>query len=625
MTGPSLIAAIALLPLLAALAVGFGRPAGQYRRAQLAVWLLGAACAASVAALVQVASGEPLAYRFYEPAAIGRLVLPVGYHVDRLAAVMMVLVSGVGTLIFRYSLRYMFQEPGYGRFLVHIAVTTAVLLAMVASPNLVMLFVCWQLLSYLLYQLAHNLGHTGTRDGAVRTFRVLRIGDAIFLAGILLAQFLYGTTEFTDLFARAARAPGVLTPIPGVEVSGATAVALLVFLGAMGKSAQFPLHVWLPRSLFAPTPVHALLHAGIINACGFLINRLAPLFGQSPAVLHLAFVVGAVTAVLGASMMLVQSDIKRTLGFSTIGQMGYMVMECGLGAFSLAVFHLIAHGLFKAFVFLGCGNVIHKARHEPGLPPVVPADDGGRLHPLTWITGFVTTLLLPLAIVLLAHGAIHVPLMASQGALIFLFFSWVTSSQAILTLVRLRAVESGGIAAIMLGTLLVVIFTYLFAAARFDAFLYPDPGATAAYFRAAALPGPVFDALIAVTTALVLLSWGYLFAAARGRTMRVPSAARALGGRLYVLLVNQLYLDRLAGAFSRRRPPALRWNPSPLAAGLALALHAAAGVTPFLVVAAAGGSAGALQGPLAAGALATAWLAGTWCLFELTHAAMVGK
>ena len=115
----------------------------------------------------------------------------------------------------------------------------------------------------------------------------------------------------------------------------------------MSKSAQFPLHVWLPRSLYAPTPVHALLHAGIINAGGFLINRLAPLFGMSSTTLHVAFVVGTMTAVLGATMMLAQNDIKKTLGFSTIGQMGYMIMECGLGAFSLAVFHLIAHGLLR--------------------------------------------------------------------------------------------------------------------------------------------------------------------------------------------------------------------------------------------------------------------------------------
>ena len=137
----------------------------------------------------------------------------------------------------------------------------------------------------------------------------------------------------------------------------------------MSKSAQFPLHMWLPDSLYAPTPVHALLHAGIINAGGFLLARLAPLYALSPATLHLVFAVGMLTALLGSSMMLVQNDIKKTLGYSTIGQMGFMIMECGLGAYGLAIFHLIAHGLFKGTIFLNCGYVIHAARQEPRQPP----------------------------------------------------------------------------------------------------------------------------------------------------------------------------------------------------------------------------------------------------------------
>ncbi|MDB5096561.1 MAG: putative NADH-quinone oxidoreductase, subunit [Cyanobacteria bacterium RYN_339] len=586
---------------------------------------MGGAFVGAVAALYQVAVGEPIAFRFYDPAAISRLAFPVGYRVDRLAAVMMVLVSGVGTLIFRYSTRYMYQEPGYGRFMALVALTTAVLLGMVASPNLIMLFVCWQFLSYLLYQLAHNLEHAATCQGAVRTFRVLRVGDAIFLAGILLAQFLYGTTEFGTMFERAAHDHTAFAPFPGLHLTGATAVALLVFLGAMGKSAQFPMHVWLPRSLYAPTPVHALLHAGIINACGFLINRLAPLFGQCPATLHLAFFVGLTTAILGASMMLVQNDIKRTLGFSTIGQMGYMVMECGLGAFSLAVFHLIAHGLFKAYVFLACGNVIHKARKEPTLPPGEESQGEDAIRPVTWLTGFITTLVLPLALLLVAHGVLHVPLLESQGAIIFLFFSWMTSCQAILTLVRLKAVASWKVCATMLATLLAVVFTYLFAATRFDAFLYPGAGESAAYFRAAALPGPLFESLVVLTTAAVVTSWGILYASTRGRVLRLPVRLQELKNWVYVLLANQLYLERVIGTFARpRRKRGVPRAAHPAAAGLSLAAHAAAGVMPFGLVAALGGvtQIQALNLPLAAVVLAAGWFAISWLLFEVTHGAM---
>lgn len=312
----------------------------------------------------------------------------------------------------------------------------------------------------------------------------------------------------------------------------------------MTKSAQFPLHVWLPNSLYAPTPVHALLHAGIINAGGFLINRLAPLYGLSPATLHVAFLIGMLTAILGASMMLAQNDIKKTLGFSTIGQMGYMIMECGLGAFALAVFHLIAHGIFKATVFLNCGNVIHKARQEPAFPPVQTSADETRFSRLAWTTGFFTTLVMPLVILLAAHGVLRIPIIHAQGSVIFLFFIWVTSSQAILTLTRLRGIPSWKVSAAMLATLLLVLFTYLFAAERFTAFLYPDRAEVDFYFTAAALPGPLFDALVGMMTVLIVVGWVHVYAETRGQAMRRPAWLERWYAPVYLLLVNRLYVDR---------------------------------------------------------------------------------
>ena len=328
-------------------------------------------------------------------------------------------------------------------------------------------------------------------------------------------------------------------------------MTLLLFIGGMSKSAQFPLHVWLPRSLYAPTPVHALLHAGIINAGGFLINRLAPLFGLSSTTLHVAFVVGTVTAILGATMMLAQNDIKKTLGFSTIGQMGYMIMECGLGAFSLAVFHLIAHGLFKATVFLNCGNVIHKARQDPESPQADPREEEKEFSPLTWSTGFVTTLLIPLLILLATHGVLRIPLLESQGTVIFLFFIWITSSQAILTLTRLRAIASWKVSSAMLLTLLFVVFVYLFAVESFTAFLYPNPDEVASYFQAADLPNWLFDSMVVMATILTVVSWGYLYMRAHGQTMWVPDWVEGLRLRLYVLFMNRLYMDELYHALGR--------------------------------------------------------------------------
>ena len=528
-----------------------GDEGSRHQRAKIAAYPIGAAFLGAIATLWLVATQGPITIRFYDPASLSMLAFPMGFYIDRLSAVMMVLISGVGTIIYTYSIGYMYQDPNDRRYLALIAFTTSVLLCMVSSANLMMLFLFWQILSYMLYLLAHNHAHAATLDGAFRTFTLLRVGDVAFLSGIVLAHQLYGTLEFHALFAKAAELPITLTPLPGIEIGGATAVTLLLFIGAMSKSAQFPIHIWLPRSLYAPTPVHALLHAGIINAGGFLINRLAPLYGLSSTTLHVAFVVGMVTAVLGATMMLAQNDIKKTLGFSTIGQMGYMIMECGLGAFSLAVFHLIAHGLFKATVFLSCGNVIHKARQEPEFPQTNHAAKEEEFSRLTWATGFLTTLLIPLVILLVSHGVLHIPLRDSQGTVIFLFFIWVTSSQAILTLIRLRAVASWKVSAAMLLILLFVVFIYLFAVESFTTFLYPNPAEVASYFQAAALPNWLFDGLIGGTALVIILGWFYIYAQAQGRTMWVPDWVEGLRLRLYVLFLNRLYLDELYQALGR--------------------------------------------------------------------------
>ncbi len=538
-----------LLPLLTALIVAVGDDRSRRARSQLAVLPIGAAFCGAIATLYLVTTQGPISIRFYDAASAASLTFPIGFYIDRLSAVMMVLISGIGTVIYAYSIDYMYQDPHEPRYLALIGLALFVLLCLVSSANLMMLFLLWQLLSFLLYLLAHNHTHAGTLEGAFKTFTLLRVGDVTFLAGIVLAYALYGTLEFPALFAKAAESSVTLSPLPGLDISGATAVTILLFIGGMSKSAQFPFHIWLPHYLYAPTPATALLHAGIINAGGFLINRLAPLFGLSSTTLHVAFVVGTLTAVLGASMMLAQNDIKKTLGFSTVGQMGYMIMECGLGAFSLAVFHLIAHGLFKATVFLNSGNEIHKARQEAHLPHTGHEEEEQTFSPLTWSTGFVTTLMIPLLILLITHGALHIPLLESQGTVIFLFFIWLTSSQAILTLTRLRAIASWKVSSAMLLTLLFIVFVYLFAVESFTAFLYPNPVEVASYFQAADLPNWMFDCIVLMATIMTVLSWCYLYMQAHGRTIWLPKWAsrRIEGGRngLYVLFMNRLHADEL--------------------------------------------------------------------------------
>ena len=544
MVFPNFPAIILLAPLLAALLIGLlARPLGA-KVSRIGVAAEVAAFALSLAVLYEVTNNGPQVIHFL-PARDG--LLQFSLHIDRLAAVMLVHIAAITTLIHFFSLSYMRQEPGHVRYYSLLAFTTFILFAMVTSANLLLLFFCWQALSWLLPLLSTNNDHVPTQQGTFRTFIMQRAGDVAFLAGALLAYGFYGTFDLQQLFSRAAGAQYSVEIWPGgLAIHANTAITLLIFIGAMSKSAQFPFHIWLPDYLYAPTPVTALLHAGIINAGGFLLARLAPLYALSPTTLHWTFAVGMLTALLGSSMMLVQNDIKKTLGYSTIGQMGFMIMECGLGAYGLAIFHLIAHGLFKGTIFLNSGYLIHAARQEPRQPNQDQPVSSFEFSTLTWLTGFSTTLILPLVIVLAAHGILNIPLADSQGAAIFLFFGWATSAQAMLTLYRLRAVASWKVAVVMLTALFVVILTYLMAAESFTHFLYPGAGEVANHFRAGALPGIVFDLLVIAFALVIILGWILIYAASHGRTIQVPAWATTLQVRLYLLLINRLYLDTLS-------------------------------------------------------------------------------
>ena len=535
---------IILAPLAAGLMLGLLGRAVEQKVGRIGVAAEVLSFALSLVVLYEVTTGGPQTIQI-SPWDGGFLSFHL--YIDRLSAVMLVHIAAISIFIHLFSIRYMQQERGYARFHSLLAFTTFVLFGMVSSANLLMLFVFWQLLSWLVPLLSYNYTHLPTVRGAFRTFIMQRAGDAAFLGAVVLAYHFYETLEFSQLFRRAAELETGLSLWPGgPEMGAGTAVTLLIFIGAMSKSAQFPLHMWLPDSLYAPTPVHALLHAGIINASGFLLSRLAPLYALSPVTLHIVFAVGMLTALLGSSMMLVQSDIKKTLGYSTIGQMGFMIMECGLGAYGLAIFHLIAHGLFKGTIFLNCGYVIHAARQEPRFPPSNAATESGEFSNLTWLTGFITTLILPLIIILAAHGILRIPVRDSQGTVIFLFFGWATSSQAILTLYRLRAVASWKIAAAMLSTLSFVIVTYLLAAESFSHFLFPAPGEVARNFHAGALPVMLFDFLVATFALIIILGWILIYAASHGRTIPMPQWVDAFQVRIYLLLVNRLYLDVLS-------------------------------------------------------------------------------
>ncbi|MCA9464084.1 MAG: NADH-quinone oxidoreductase subunit L [Nitrospira sp.] len=540
------------LPLFVAMIIGLqGKRLGSHV-APLGIIGVATSCVLAFLTLYHVTIDGPLQFTIGMFGQESNSVFAVGMLVDRLTAVMMVLITSVSVVIHVYSRRYLQGDPGYARFYGLLSFMTFTILSLVSSINLLMLFIFWQLLSVALYLLlAFNYSHPPAYRYARKTLLVHRLGDVSFLCGLLLTWKYFGTFEFAELFRLAAeKAPTFSLEVGlSVEIGILPLICALIFIGAMAKSAQFPLHVWLPDTMDSPTPVSALMHAGIINAGGFLLNRLAPLYVLSPSTLHIVFVVGVFSVLIGASMMLVQNDIKKTLGFSTMGQMGYMIMECGLGAFALAIFHLIAHGLFKASLFLGSGGLIHAARVEPKFPATSGHRPTKFPTQLTLLTGMSVTLLMPLVILLVAHGALNVPLQDAHGAVIFLFFGWVTASQAIFSLYRLNAVASWKVAGAMIATLFLIGFTYLWAGEVFTHFLYPSPGQSDAFFEAAALHPQIFDALILVATLIVLGGWFLLYASAQGKKVLNPQWVIAIRQRVYVLLINRCYLDQIYEKF----------------------------------------------------------------------------
>lgn len=325
----------------------------------------------SLAAFIDVAGGHHSTFRLYTWLTSGTLDIHIGLMIDRLTAVMLLLVTAVSALVHIYTIGYMQGDPGYARFFSYIALFTFSMLMLVLADNFLQLFVFWEavgLCSYLL------IGHWYERPSAVtaatKAFVVNRVGDFGFLLGLLLVFTTFNSLDYATVFANVGREAGqvmnVLGPVGGtLEVSTLTVICLLLFVGAVGKSAQVPLHVWLPDAMEGPTPISALIHAATMVTAGvFMVARLAPLYDASPAAMSVVAVVGALTMVVGATIALTQTDIKRVVAYSTMSQLGYMMMGCGLGAYAAGMYHLLTHGAFKALLFLGCGSVIIALHHE---------------------------------------------------------------------------------------------------------------------------------------------------------------------------------------------------------------------------------------------------------------------
>ena len=320
-------------------------------------WLAALQClSATVAIIVFLATslGQSIHLRMLE---IG--IAEVSVHYDGVAALMLALVSFVGLVVCRYSIRYLDGDPSQGNYFRWVSFTIGAVSLLVLSGNLLMFFCSWVATSFGLHHLLlHYPNLPGAQRAAWTKFTISRIGDALLVGALVLIYQEFGTFDFKSLFASV----GDSAQLVGSRGTTLSWISCLLVLGAVTKSAQLPFHGWLPETMETPTPVSALMHAGVVNAGGYLVIRLSPLVAITPSAMGMLAMIGATTAAFAGLVMLTQSSIKKKLAYSTIAQMGFMMLQCGLGAFSAAMLHIIAHSLYKAHAFLGSGNVLHEAR-----------------------------------------------------------------------------------------------------------------------------------------------------------------------------------------------------------------------------------------------------------------------
>jgi NADH-quinone oxidoreductase subunit L len=360
--------AIVFLPLVGFLIAGlFGRLLGPRPSEIVTTALLFVAAVLSWVSFIQVGFGDGATrVQVAQWMSVGDLVVDWAFRIDTLTAMMLVVVNTVSALVHLYSIGYMHEDPHRPRFFAYLSLFTFAMLMLVTADNLVQMFFGWEgvgLASYLLIGFWYK--KDSANAAAMKAFIVNRVGDFGFLLGIFTLFVLFNGVTFDGIFPRVAELANANFTFLGIEWHALTIAALLLFMGAMGKSAQFLLHTWLPDAMEGPTPVSALIHAATMVTAGvFMVARLSPVFEYAPAALTVVTVIGGITAFFAATVGLVQNDIKRVIAYSTCSQLGYMFVGLGVGAYSAGVFHLFTHAFFKALLFLGAGSVIHAMHHE---------------------------------------------------------------------------------------------------------------------------------------------------------------------------------------------------------------------------------------------------------------------
>lgn len=571
----ALFTLIPLLPLLASIILLLGGARWGENSHRIGIPAIGFSFVLSVAAFIEVLRNGPFTislYRFFQS---GSLTIDLTLFVDQLTVLLLLLVTGVSSVVHVYSSRYMIGDSRYNRFFAVISLFTFSMILLVMSGNLLMLLVSWEVMgicSYLL--ISHAAQRPSACRAATKAFLVNAIADVGFSFGIILTFYTFGTLDIQTILAQAEGMQDHTINILGwmgldLYIYPVTVIPFFLFMGAMGKSAQVPFHVWLPGAMEAPTPVSALIHAAtMVNAGPFLLVRLSPLIMLSPYAMTFIFIVGATTAIFAGIVSLTQSDIKKILAYSTISQIGFMVMACGLGAFAVAIFHLLAHGCYKAFFFLSTGNALrsverglehgdheHHASKDMGvlyggalllalLPPLVLFS--GSYEYLWGITGFVSAevgfKVIGLITVFVASQYLFkgVTSLFSHGPKTY----WPASGKD--SSVRPQLFNGSILTGLFLVTVFGVGLLNMFWSwfANFLAPALTSPGV--ALGEGAVENGFSFWLIVALLTAVA--GWGYAYST-QSRSQHQVSRANGRSNGWYVLFWNKGYFDEIYNAY----------------------------------------------------------------------------
>jgi len=430
---------------------------------------------------------------------------------NEMSAVLIPYVAILGMVIRKYSAKYMWDEKGYKRFFILLNFIFTGIYLLVMSNHLVVLAIAWQIMSLSLYFLiSFNIESKTAVKFGNWTIIIHKVADLLFIVAVVLTYKTFGTFYISELYDIWINKFNSLNNIPSIIY----VIGFLYLFAAMMKSALIPFHIWLPYTSEGPTSVSALMHAGVVNVGGIVLNKLAYLFLLTPLVLNVAFAFGLFTAIFASMIMLTTPDIKRSLGYSTVGQMGYMIMEIGLGAFSLAIYHLIVHGIFKASLFLESGSLIHYARHDPNIPKRLSYEVfwEEKIHNVKdtknvfWIVAFFTVV--PVLIFsgikfLLSEEFFHF-----NAAVVVLAFAWLTGTQLFLSFFKVSLSDSPKVIVGLIVSFTLIVLTYELFGKALEHFFYGEKSTL--FYEVASLN---FSVLIALGTLILVLifGWAYIY------------------------------------------------------------------------------------------------------------------